>query len=526
MNKENLGAENKKYAKRDEFCVWQNAGKASLEKDVGEEYVLPDYLPNMRKILFSRVKTEGGKHFVDSGRIELEGEVTVYVVYLSDTNEIKYVSRSFSYDGVVNIDGVFDDSVVFVDKEIKNKTVRAISPRKLSLRATVLCEVFAKNKICISPKIMGSTSMEDEFTLERKTNISESADYVTVNENDIRLSEDIEYNGKRPIKELLFFDLDILTTDCKYSGGKMEIKGTAILKCVVDTGGSDEEKEYELIEKRIPVYHSFEVELPNAPWECRAMLELYDFECGAANDSYGESRIIEADIALNAVVTCITNETNVFTDDIFSVEYGYDNSYRTVEKEKLYRCLYTNFSVDGTGELPESEQGEYRKIVYSTSDAYIDQTEYKNNKLVFSGKCNAKGIAETAENGYVSFDITFPIRYEMQAEGIKEHKCLTKCGVVDSRVSISDGRLNVNSEIMLNSVIFDVDTVNTVDQVLLDKSSSAKKHDGKTMILYYPDESETLWSVAKKYGVSRSSLEGANNREMHEKLPRVLVIPT
>ena len=47
---------NKRFSIKDEFCVWNESGKTTLENEINEEYVLPDYLPDIRKILF--VKTD------------------------------------------------------------------------------------------------------------------------------------------------------------------------------------------------------------------------------------------------------------------------------------------------------------------------------------------------------------------------------------------------------------------------------------------------------------------------------------
>jgi hypothetical protein len=66
----------------------------------------------------------------------------------------------------------------------------------------------------------------------------------------------------------------------------------------------------------------------------------------------------------------------------------------------------------------------------------------------------------------------------------------------------------------------------TVESVTIDKSSPFEKPAEKVMILYYPENSETLWSIAKKYVIPREEITKLNRIENTNQLPRVMLIPT
>ena len=74
MDRKNDELNNIKMSLKDEFCVWQDIGKLCAESEVGEEYVLPDYYPDIRKILLVKTSINEGEHFVDSGKVEVGGE--------------------------------------------------------------------------------------------------------------------------------------------------------------------------------------------------------------------------------------------------------------------------------------------------------------------------------------------------------------------------------------------------------------------------------------------------------------------
>ena len=57
-----------------------------------------------------------------------------------------------------------------------------------------------------------------------------------------------------------------------------------------------------------------------------------------------------------------------------------------------------------------------------------------------------------------------------------------------------------------------------------DFSVSEGEKTAPQMRFYYPDESETLWDICKKFGVSRADIANGNNIT-DGKLPEVLIIP-
>ena len=49
-------------------------------------------------------------------------------------------------------------------------------------------------------------------------------------------------------------------------------------------------------------------------------------------------------------------------------------------------------------------------------------------------------------------------------------------------------------------------------KAFIKKFLTKEKQNEKVMFLYYPEESETLWSISKKYNVSPKEIEKANSQ--------------
>ena len=526
MNNENMGNNKILPSFKDEFCVWSEGIKISPEYEVSEEYILPDYLPDIRKILLVNAKIEENDGFIQEGKEEYSGDIVFNVVYIGDTGEVKCVTQSYPYTNYLSNESIYDDSVIETVTRIENRSVRAVSPRKLLLKGRVVTDISIFNKLCVSPRLVGGSGVEDEFTLERKTDRIDCVNYLQFTESDIRVSEDIEYKGKMPISELVYSDADLFMTDCKYSDGKVSIKGNARVKCLLKCAEEGEDGEYEGIEKNIPIEHSFEVKLPQNDSRCFGRFELGAIEVGIANDSYGENRLLQVDFVCRANITAVSNSDTVFTDDVFSTAYKYENTYKEVTTERLAKCGYSNFSVNGSGEIANTEGIELDRIVFSQADSQMKLKEVSAGKAVFEGECSVKSVLADKTGNCITSDMSFPIRFEIPVECTEVNRCTVECTVLDLRVNIDGNRLNVNAEIGIDYVIFEKVTANSVTTVAIDKNIKCTENKDGFVRLYYPEKNEDLWSVAKKYGLSRASLEKANNRQLSEGLPRVILIPT
>ncbi len=524
MTNEYSGFDNMKTSFKDEFCVWSSVGNFSAENDVNEEYILPDYFPDIRKILLVKANIQNSEITADSSKANISGELYFSVVYLSEDGEIKCIGQYYDYTNKIVDEAIYEDSVLNGRSFIKNRSVRALSPRKLLIKAKIGTDLSVYNKLCVSPRLVGSEGVEDEFTLERKMNEIDCVNFIKFSEGDIRVSEDIEYTGKMPIGEIISSDVELYNTDAKYSDSKLNIKGNAKFTCLFALNSEDEQKQYEMYEKIIPINKTCDLNLPTGEWKINCNLMLGAFECSVANDSYGEPRIFELDFSASANMIAMSNEKTYFTDDVFCTLYEYSNKYKTVNTQRVNMQDNVNFSVSGEGELPETD-GQAESILMYEAIPQINSMENKAGKVIFNGETNVKLVVNTNENGYVNTEFTFPFKYEMQSTNNVSDKYMCDCYILDMKMRLDKNKINANAEIGLNLALFEDVSANAVESININKNNPIERQNEKVMFLYYPEENESLWSIAKKYYVSPKEIEKANNKNLSEILPRVIVIP-
>lgn len=510
---------------KDEFCVWSPAGKAALEYDVNGEYVLPDYLPDVRKVLAVRTRLSEDAESVTDGRAEYSGDVIFTVVYLSEDGRVKSIRQSYPYTNFIALESIYEDSVINAEQRITNRSVRAVSPRKLILKAKVLTEVEIFNRLCVSPRLVGGSGVEDEFAVERMTDSVGCVSFIPLTESDIRVSSDVEYKGRMPISEIVCSDVSLFLTECRCSDGRISLKGNARLWALVECADADGKVLYDSVEANLPIEHTIQHGGINSENQCVGKLKLNELECGLGADAYGENRLLQVDFACAAELLAAANEETVFTSDAFSTVYEYENAFKTVDTERVAKMGISNFSVDGNAELPAAEGISYVKVTASAFECNMALESLADGKAVFGGECNVRLVVSDEKGGLHTVDSVLPLRFEAKADSVDNGRATMDCRVIDSSFSLDGSRVNVNLEIGVSYGVFERISVETVSAITLDKGRERSVVPDGSMILYYPDAKETLWSIAKKYGVTRSALEKANGDPDDNNLPRVLLIP-
>ena len=113
------------------------------------DYVLPDYLGDMRKILFTDATLRPSGRFAGGDEVEFSGVVVYNVIYLDSENNLSSVEFTSDYDYSVKCSGEsYNDSIA--STRVSNYAVRLIGPRKISAKASLVGSVCLSENCTLS----------------------------------------------------------------------------------------------------------------------------------------------------------------------------------------------------------------------------------------------------------------------------------------------------------------------------------------------------------------------------------------
>jgi len=99
--------------------------------EVSEDFVLPDYMPEVSRVLRLEYRAIPEGKYVGAGNLEFSGAVAYTVIYASGDSDICSVSLSSSYENKCEIPS--DARDIRVATAIERAFCRLLGPRNLSV---------------------------------------------------------------------------------------------------------------------------------------------------------------------------------------------------------------------------------------------------------------------------------------------------------------------------------------------------------------------------------------------------------
>ena len=106
------------------------------EVEAGLEYVLPDYMGAVKRVLYSKARFIPAGRLISDESVEVTGIVGYEIAYVDNEGRLTLINTTSDVEIRENL----SDAAVSgaeVSAGVKNLAVRVVGPRKLSLRAGV-----------------------------------------------------------------------------------------------------------------------------------------------------------------------------------------------------------------------------------------------------------------------------------------------------------------------------------------------------------------------------------------------------
>jgi len=157
--------------------------------EVSEEFSLPDYVPEVRRVLHTKTAVlPEGKFISDSGantNLEFDGTVTYNVIYTDDEGKLCSTPLSSNYDGQTVITGHPD--TVFIDTCVDSAVCRVTAKRRLVIKSRLKSRILSFKDEVIEENI-SPRALSDEIYIERKTKKLNTVSLKSIFMQNIRMS--------------------------------------------------------------------------------------------------------------------------------------------------------------------------------------------------------------------------------------------------------------------------------------------------------------------------------------------------
>ena len=491
--------------------------QTSVEQPVECDALLPDYLPDIVKVLKCAAFANVESSSVSASRLTVEGIVQIHVYYSSEKNQIRYAEYKVPFAKQVELRSSPERPVVNITPSVDYVNCRAVNQRRIDVRGAISLAV----KI-IDQKEQQLIVDAGGAGLQLKREVVKATDITGHSKTTFSVSEDLELGyGKSQIGSIVRASHKVRVHEHKVVSGKVVLKGDLLLHVLYQP--LEEEEGLEVMEYTLPLSEIVDSEHADENCECDLDMFVASCELTPKEDEGGEMRTLGLEAKIGANLTVHRHSEVPMVSDCYSTKFEAAASRSPVNFIRLIDIINEAIPHKATLELPEGVE----RLLDAWGD--IESVTYRQDEgeLLLDLKLNVCLFArmENKECFYFEHPTELTHRIALSQECFDVQFDPT-CDLISSSYSlVGKDKIDMRFEVVVRGSIYCNVKSDAITDITVDQEQAKTKEQNK-LYIYYADSGESVWSIAKHYNTAASAIWEENNIEddMLEQ-GRMLLIP-
>ncbi len=204
---------------------------SSAEQAVESDILLPDYLPDVTRVLGCRAEPRVISCVGEGRRITVDGMTDVEIFYVSEDGRIRRIEQKLAFSKSVESKNELESPVFILNTRVDYLNCRAVSQRRLDLRGAFT--VGIKAAAAVSSDVVSEAS---GCGIQLKSRTVKSYFPVGESRRQLTLREELEAGrGRAPATGVIRCSARCTAADSRIVAGKIVAKGEVWLHILYDT---------------------------------------------------------------------------------------------------------------------------------------------------------------------------------------------------------------------------------------------------------------------------------------------------
>lgn len=492
---------------KDTIKIYKQINPLKVKSIVDSDIIVPDSKPDVSEILQVNAIASVDEKYVQKDFITVSGYLDYIILYTGSENEntIKCIKHKTPYTQQIDAPGINDEMTNYVIADVSHIEFGIKNSRKINIKSVVVFDTG----------VIGTTSVNAVSSVVSTVNIpnkTEDIDVLNISvfeQTDFSLEQDIKISvDSGDETEILKVDYKISDEEIKTVNNKVIAKGTMDVDVLYSVND-----DLCHVQSEIPFTEVFDADniTPQMHTEIQYNLTSVDYDLTVNEDD-------EYFISLNAKTEVLirgydVNSYNVISD-IYSPDYKMEYNY----EDCSVLCIKDTFSKDYA--ITE-------KISISESPFSISKVCNLNVKpnietiVPYNSYCLTEGFFDI-KLLYISDNETLKLcsHNEKIPFSIKtDSKSIHSDSVLDVKLSMIHSGYVLNSEkdidIRINLhgsyKVLCEDKKRILSDISLYEDEILKKENQSGITIYFADDKEKLWDVAKRFSTTVEEIAEVNN---------------
>ena len=501
--------------KTDRVCTAGTIYSSSSEQAVDADLKLPDYCPDIQKILKCRVTPQIMSKNIVGDRLEIEGVSIVSVIYIDAIkNSVRCAEQSYPFEITANLPTTPQSAVISTDIRISYLNCRALSPRRLNIHGafTVCVKVLDRVDRHICTHIKGDD-------IEQKKATVDYSSLKGLTQQQFTVTEAIETGQNGPaVQAVVRCDIRAVTKENSVVSGKLMYKGELLIKLLylsdLDSG------KLETLEYNIPFSQVIAVEGIGDSCELAVRAEIMNSEVTLRNEIGFDNPLPVLTARLCVTVLSLEKQDTMLVTDCYSTSYKTECEQKNCSLPLMTMMLSESVVEKSNVDFTDSSISRVIDVWCEKGAAVCESVK---GKALLRGKYNICVLAKDSEGTVIYTERTMEYSRELKTvNGEIESFVSPECISSSYRIS-GDKRIEVRAELLVTGELYELTEISGVTRVTADESCPNETDKNASLILYYARKGEDIWTIAREHSTSAEFVRDENDLDS-DLLPEDMMI--
>lgn len=498
-------------AVKESFRVIDSVNEESIQTVVENDVIVPDVKPDIMRILLLDGEISINSTDISNDRISISGNIKYKILYISDdeNSSIKSINTNAPFYSDVNMSNARTGMTPIVKGDIEHIEYNLLNGRKANLKAIIKIDVKLLSE-ADKEVICDLKGYEDIQVLKENINLN---NYIGQNKTEVLVEDSLEVpSGKPAIKEILRNDVKIINKDYKISDNKINVKGELNISTLYIA--DDEQQSFQSMEHEIPFSKSIDMEGAGENSNCVLDYNILDYRFEAGEDSDGELRYLNGEVSLEVNGRCYEKKCLSVISDAYTPQTIIEFDKEELMVEDAVMENKSQIILKDTIAINE-DNPDIQEVFNVMCSPILSEFKLLEDKAVVEGyiRVNLLYLSNNADDPVSCFQQEVPFRQNIDMKGIKpDMNCDVSMDIEHYNYSVvSVSEVEIRLAIGLSILGLNKQTVPFMVAASEKSIEDAKRSRRPSMTIYYTQQGDNLWKIAKRYFTTIDEIRKFNN---------------
>ncbi len=484
-----------------------------VEQPIECDALLPDYCPDIVRILKCSVAPTVTGRRASPGKLELEGMAVITVYYISTGDGIAHGEYKVPFSRIVEMKADHPAPVLSLSPRVDYVNCRAVNQRRLDIRGALVIGVRATGS-----REEQVTAEGEGMGLQLKREQADASRLLGQCARESHVTERVDLpHGKPPVQAIVRVGAAAQAVEVKQVAGKAVIRGELTLHILYQSAPG----EFGQLDYTLPTNTICELDGLTEESVCDVWQQVTSVTAEPAATEDGEYRCLSIDALVESQVRGWQPYTARYCSDCYSTSNLCTFRTRTASISRVCRAVRETVSCKETIPLPEKAES----VVDLWCEVIGAEPRSESGGPVAALRLAVSMFARMEDGQIYYFDKVLELSHKLpcDAEGaaLEARASCQGCGW-----SVSGGTdLEIRCDIQLCGVLLCQGRAALLEDIQVDEGKAKEDAAPRGLYLYLADPGETLWDIAKRYNTNIDRITQENPEEQQAPDRRVLLIP-